>query len=277
MKRMILIFAMSYIYISSFAQKNINGVYYDGNGRRLEVFNNKFLYAMSWHDLATWYSDIIAEASFTWVNDDFIELHAVSTKSKIDSALSIIKTYNPKQKNGIRVTFSIPELRHRKLKVTIYRTTKNDLNNFRKIRERRFSYQGGDGIKTFRFSNKKNWLKFSIVPAYYRPNTIDEGDGYYNSYIEYSIPYEVLGDSINNVAITVTNFDDAYFGRNEINGEYVKIEDDKLIWRGRTYTKGYDKYSTEYIKKKELGIEASRNVPVECIRINYLDEFLKDR
>ncbi|UKI39491.1 MAG: hypothetical protein L6V35_00815 [Alistipes putredinis] len=44
----------------------------------------------------------------------------------------------------------------------------------------------------------------------------------------------------NCIEINIEGLEDGYFGNYWINGEYAKIEKDKIIWRGKVYDKQDD-------------------------------------
>ena len=61
-----------------------------------------------------------------------------------------------------------------------------------------------------------------------------------------------------NIYIDIPALDAGFWGRYYINGEYVKVEENKIVWRGRTFYKNTSKESLKYIQFMESEPQMSR-------------------
>ena len=64
-----------------------------------------------------------------------------------------------------------------------------------------------------------------------------------------------INNSIKDTDIIIQDLDDDYFGQYYVNGDYVRVEGDRLYWRGRVFEKSYDPEDIRYIEEKESALK----------------------
>ena len=248
MKKLLLFVTLGLLCAQSYAGHNIIGVYYNSNGIRLEVFEDKFsmLHAPEMTDSIP---VIYADASYVWVNDNFIRLVQPSVKSLIDEGVRVVQSKDESVKDSILVTLSLPNIK----------TTGDIATNVVAIFIKDYnSYWDGKGPwwKTYELAWTEDTdygsvmiplypnlpVNFEIIISPFKKKTlpVDSESGYYSSFTSYSYKLKWRNeDEINRIDITIPYLDNYFFGRYYVDGDYVRIEDDKLYWRGRVFEKRY--------------------------------------
>ena len=242
-RRLILFAVFLFDFVLAYAQNSLSGVYQD-QGRTIEIFNNKFIWSEDTYDhLANWYSSVWAEATYSWVNDEFIELHADMPNIALDESLRIIQSEDASCGNYI--------------KVVLRSATKNDLCAT-------LHYCDDSECKTMQPVSSDKESDIFIIPCGVRkialhleprqnsdPIYYESGLFFYSSVLHYKTPVIEINDLANKVEIEIKGMDKAYFGRCYPDGEYVQVHGDTIFWRGHVLVKSNLPIMQQYIKEIE--------------------------
>ena len=228
----------------AYAQNSLSGVYQD-RVRTIEIFNDKFIWSEDTHDhLATWYSSVWGEATYSWVDEEFIELHAEAPNVELYESMRIIQSKDTSYDNHIKV-------------VLLRSATKNDLSAT-------LHYWDDGECKTMQPVSSDKESDIFIIPCGVRkiallleprrnndPIYRESGLFFYSSVLHYKTPVIEINDSTNKVEIEINGIDKAYFGRCYPNGEYVQVRGDTIFWRGHVLVKSNLPIMQRYIKEIE--------------------------
>ena len=260
MKKLLLFVTLVLLCTQSYAGHNIIGVYYNSNGIRLEVSEDKFL-MLSTTEMTDSTPVIYADASYVWVNDNFIRLVQPSVKSQIDEGVRVAQSKDESVKDSILVTLSLPNIRTTgDITTNVMAIFIKDLNSYWAGRE--------PWWKTYElaWTEDKDYgsvmiplypdlpVNFEIIISPFKKKSlpVDSESGYYSSFTSYSYKLKWRNeDEINRIDITIPYIDNYFFGRYYVNGDYVRIDGDKLYWRGRVFEKSTAPEDIEYIEKKK--------------------------
>jgi len=241
---LILFVVLLFNFGSAHAQKSLSGVYQDRD-RTIEIFNNKFIWSVDSRDhLACWYSRVWTEATYSWVDEEFIELHAEAPDIALDESMRIIQSKDTSYDNHIKV-------------VLFKSATKNDLCAT-------LHYWDDDEYKTIQHVSIDNESYIFIIPGGVRkivlslepqrnsgPIYYESGLFFYSSVLYYKTPVIEIDESANKVKIEIGGMDKAYFGKCYPDGEYVQVHGDTIFWRGHELIKNNSFLMQQYIKEIE--------------------------
>ena len=207
------------------------GVYYDvkNNGYRISLTGNRFYYI---EPNAGWANDTLAICKFDIVDEEFIYIkypHLIYEASVILGTK--IKSYRgffwPRK--NIRVRFSFPNT---KTKLRIEYHAKNKIEEI---------IYPTDSIVWI--SKKTDYFSYFIKPADTLPKMHDPIGLFYGVR-----EFPNFGSDINDNIRFFTNaidievpLDDSYFERYYIEGEYVRVHNDTISWKGRSFVKKQQK------------------------------------
>ena len=227
---------------------NLSGVYYDNTGRRLELFNDKFLFVAHPDSSWQWYDTIYAEATYSREDEQFIQLHAESPYAKIERTIEYSSMIDESKPDSIDFYLNLPNIGKLKLKGKIRAIADFSHTDYYCIN---FDYSPGDTIQT-KLPPGKQILKIELYLAEpitpIPPDSVENIHfGPCNIYLIFIIPE----DNTSQYSVTIPGLNPSYFGRYSVNGEYVRIKQDTLIWRGRTFVKSKLPRDIEYIADKE--------------------------
>ena len=215
--------------LCAYNQKDFTGTYYDirDNGYNVSITSNRFYYI---EPNAGWCNDTLAECTWKRKNEQFIEIRSSPDYfnlpfENMNVAVSIDSCISP---DSIKMVFSIPY-------------TKSNLNirisgvyDERGLYKRniysgsrcefmlpkpngRISYIGIEAIKDMReHDSDGKFYGFFDFPVYFSYNESWIGANYY----EINIP-----------------LDNSYFEKYYIRKEFVRVHNDTLTWKGRTFVK----------------------------------------
>jgi len=165
---------------------------------------------------------IISFGSIKYINNDFIELIS-SRDSSFYKDISIDESYDANIKDSLTISFIFPFKGKYKIEAGIigfpYRTTeKNQIT-----------------IPIFRLYHT-NQLTYYIYNLNLKYNGCN---GEYLGRIVFSAPrfYKLINDKTNFLQIKIPNLTNSYYAHYPINGEYAKIEKDKIVWRNKEFKK----------------------------------------
>lgn len=254
MKKVLPILLLQFCCYQILAQTNIFGVYSDNNGRRLEITNNKFSFTSN-PDNGTGYRYYL-EAEYVWANDHFISLIQQTPLDMVNSTLEIIQTYDSLiYDNEIRIKLSLPNASEN------LRSPANNDFGVLCFENDEQSFSGDYVLENdcneyvIYVPRNTDMIRVIFNPQEISPIQPDCLDGYYNGYTGYMSRYIYIDANANNVEIISHNLDDGYFSRYYVNGDYVRVEGDRLYWRGRVFEKSYDPEDIRYIEEKESALK----------------------
>ncbi len=208
---------------SSLGQKKIAGVYLSKSGTKIEIKGNEFVYIEPHIENPVWYNDTLLRCSFRLVDDGLIELNSIAPHLIVQRSLKVIQSLDPTVKDSIRVSFKIPYQRHN-LDICIFT---NDIKTVD------LSYSKNNRIVVLPGNTKK--IGFSISPGIYlTPHSVD---GLYYGILYYSsIDYSVETHT-NRIDIEIPAIDDSFFEKYYLKGDYARIVNKSIIWKGEVYRK----------------------------------------
>ena len=229
---------------SIFAQTNINGCYEmtddDGEyrGQFISIKDGTFHihYAQGWAALYDYECyDSLALGNYQWIAPDFIELNSFPVKQSLLDKM-VFRTYNDTSscQDSLFIEIHIPYAGD--MELDIYTET----NCIKDMRYKTLKCKNGYARAVFArecFSDVKvvfmpqlNGRDFSIGCK------INQTGSFLGTIYISLGPFPIPEDA--NVAqFEFPNMDLCMFIRHNIRGEYVKVEHNKLIWRGYTYKK----------------------------------------
>lgn len=205
------------------AQNNsITGNYFNESDYCLQIKKDSFKLVVQHTSPLMRSSEIWAEGVLKRINKDFIELNTINIPwEKVQKTIEVIQK-RESYINDIEIKFTIPYNRT-DLEITIY---DEDFNSYMYIYSK-----NNNKIKI----PKTESISFYIVPVNLLPHT-PQGNFYgiigFDSMIEYQIK-----EGMNNIEFIIPAIDDSFFERYNIVGDYARILNDSIIWKGDIYIK----------------------------------------
>jgi|GEM_PF-5120644 len=235
-----IILVVSILPIFAFAHsKKIKGTYiYSDHEEYMQIDKDSFKimrtqFCTSCMDLDE--GDSIASNGFVeYINDSFIKLRSFKDSSAYKNT-TIEESYDDRIKDSIKIRFVFPFKGKFRINVLTNLPYKSTENNW--ITIPRQEYAIGD-------------LYFDIYNLSLKYNGYFNGEYLGRIVFCYFPGYKFNNKNTNSLLITIPNLTNSYYARYFIDGEYVKVENDKIIWRNREYKKISDDL---IIPKVELG------------------------
>jgi hypothetical protein len=206
-----------------YGQRNLTGIYINKWGDKIEIKRNRLNYKIADNlECPFFYNDTLAKCVFKWVDDNFIELNSTSPYVIACQGLKVIQSTDSIVTDSIQVSFSIPSQNHLKASITTNAFKTYNLNYSKNSRELMLP----KGTKS---------ISFSISPdAYFTPHSID--GLYYGVLLFSSIEYSIERKT-NHINIEIPAIDDTFFERYYVKGDYAKISNDSITWKGIVFVK----------------------------------------
>ena len=253
MKKVLMLIVCCFFCSLMYGGNNLDGVYYDTMGKKIEIFNNTFRYIEPRHLVRTMPS-VMVEATYINETDELLKLRDNRSREYIDESLIFEQYQDRNRKKNLTVLFSAPQFSQRydsEATITVYYIT--NMSQFFRIKQ--FKYVSEDGEIKFKLPSKTKIVMISVKPTTYIPSIFEYPNGYYNSYVHYVTPYFDIDDSTNRIKIEIRNLEYSYFVQYVVNGDYVRVVGDKLYWRGRVFEKSYAPEDIRYIEEKESALK----------------------
>ncbi|SHF03278.1 hypothetical protein [Dysgonomonas macrotermitis] len=220
----ILLIMFCQICLLSFGQKNIYGIYSNESGADVLITKDKFYLIIPSNHNPVWYNDTLAECTYNKVATNFIELNSIPLNIIALQKTKIIQSIDPQIEDSIRISFSIP-YNNGNLIIEIY-TNENKIFNL--------NYKA-NSHSDLMLPNTTRTIMFTIAPEKsvlsHTPDGLFYGALFYSS-IEYSIE-----KNINCIDINIPTIDNSFFEKYYIKGDYARIVNDSIIWKGEIYKK----------------------------------------
>ena len=245
MKKVLVLLFFAICCYLGYSQHNINGIYSDNIGVLLEV-RDSCIYFREFANC----NNVFATTGYIWKNDQFIAIIQNALCNSISGYGIKIKEFDDNRKHIIhkKVILYFSQLKNKNVEVYMGCTISADWE--KDLVERKFIYKPINGKKIIRIPKKTINFFLSIRPETIKPLQIDSLSGYYNGFVYCETPLIEINKDVNIIEIDIPGIDDGYFGRYYINGDYVRVDGDKLYWRGRVFEKSTDPDDIEYISRK---------------------------
>jgi len=213
----VLIICSTYI----FGQKNnIDGIYFTKyKGEYIEIKKDVFIYVTLQNTI--YINDTLAKCKINRISNDFIEINSDMPAYIARKSTEIIQSMDTTVKDSIKVIFSIPY--EWKLDIEII-----NKHNFKKY------FLMYPNAKEIMLPQDIKVISFLLEP-YHKNMTSLEGFDYGIRHY-YSLEYNIK-ESINKIEIKIPAIDNGFFERNYVKGEYVRVLNNTLIWRGTVFKK----------------------------------------
>lgn len=203
---------------------NFKGTYLLTNNKEyMQIDNNSFKIIRT--HLCPWCFDLdvsdslISFGTLENVKNGFLKLTSYSDNN-VHKTVTIEESFNSQIMDSVKIKFFFPFKGNYRISASVgytFKSTETDT-----IIIPRNKYVLGD-------------LTFEIFNVNLLYNSLN---GEYLGRIAFSFPgYPLKNESCNSLIISIPGLTNSYFARYFIDGEYVKIENNKIIWRNREYRK----------------------------------------
>lgn len=207
----------------SFVEHKYLEVYYNEYGSRIEFKDGKFYYIESHSHSSVWYNDTLLVCDVKQIDDQFVELNSTPPNVVVEKELEVAQKFDPIVKDSIKVVFSIPYY-NSDLNITVFTNTLKAIDFDYSEYARVLMLPGDVEMMAFSISPKEHMVSHSVDGRYY-------GVLYYSS-AEYAIE-----EKTNYVKISIPAMDDSFFERYYVKGEYARVVNDTVFWKGDVFVK----------------------------------------
>jgi hypothetical protein len=208
---------------ASFGQRrDISGIY-GRLGEYIKIEEDRFylIIPQSQFGHILWFTDTLAIGTFEWVDDNLIEINSTPPHNIVrQKGLNVVQSWDSTVTDNIKVLFSIPYRRSLEISVIA-----DDFKAF----ELTYSKNNRDVM----LPNNTEMITFSIVPKHVRSHT---NDGLFYGIVEFNSFQEIqIRENVNHILIEIPAMNDSFFERYYIKGDYARISDDTIIWKGEVF------------------------------------------
>jgi hypothetical protein len=216
----------------SFGQKkNISGEYFNESGSRIIVITNDSIILKS--PPFSLYERIpervFAEATFKWVDKNLIEINSTPPYILINEGMLFEVSVNPTITDSIKLSFSFPNYNscyyNNEIALKLLIFSDNDYN---------FIYSEDNKEFTVPAPKISDYILIYIYNPIYDYD--EELDGAFYGFRYIPIVYTIEGN-VNHISIEIPAIDDAFFMKYFIKGEYARVIDNKIYWKGEVFIK----------------------------------------
>jgi len=206
-----------------FSQNNpINGVYTGPEYERIVIENDKFKILSDRRNFEVNKNDsVIAFGSVKYHDNNFIELNSAYYNIIAMRGMVFSESQNTTIKDSLLIKFSFPFSGFYKILIIINYKRKFELINQTEIKI---------PINELKDYKQIGFEIFNLKPI--RNNTMQD---YCRISVFRFLSGIIENDHTNCISISIPNLTNSYFQYYVIKGEYARIEDDILIWRGELY------------------------------------------
>lgn len=190
---------------------------------------------------------IISFGYVKYINNDFIELKS-NQDSRFYKNISIVESYDANIKDSLIISFIFPFKGKYKIEAGIigfpYRTTEKNQITIPIVR----LFQ----------TNELTYYIYNLNLKY------NGRDGEYLGRIVFSAPefYKLINGKANFLQIKIPNLTNSYYAHYVINGEYVKVGKNKIIWRNKVYKKVSDNLIAPKIELGEKALDDVNGIDI---------------
>ena len=202
--------------------------YNDETGREIVITDSLFYYIEKHPSYPYWYNDTFAVCTFKRVNNDFLELNSQNPYQTIASGYKVLRsTVEYLSKDSLEISFQIPYDRG-ELIISIIPTNIFPIKNYDFI----YSQSNNSII----IPQKIKDFTYSIMPDD-RNAIVHDVRGMNYGILFIASESITLGSDINYIEISIPSLTNSFFEKYYVKGEYARIIGNKIIWKGRTFTK----------------------------------------
>jgi hypothetical protein len=227
-----LIILLLFVHLLFFGQRDLTGIYcnYDYSYGCIKIENDKFYFIIKHDYTPFWCADTLANATFKRVDDNFIELNSTPPYILAQKGFNIVQSFDSTIQDSIKVSFSIPNFGECGGDLDIKLWT--DRNKVFKFIYSEFP----DNNKELMLPNYTKTISLNISPQYSRES--HRGRGLYYGTLYYS-PRETITveKNVNHILIEIPAIDGAFFERYYLMGDYAKVSNDTITWKGEVFIK----------------------------------------
>lgn len=204
--------------------KDISGEYiHKKYGTKIEIDGHNFRLIEPHVYPAVWHNDTLAKCTFKWADKHFIEINSKSPVTTALSEMSITESADSSLNDSIAIKFNIP---HQGM--LLIDVSDNNFKNhrFKYSLNKQTAIKLPKGIKKF---------GFSVGPEEIHPHTPDGsfwGVTCFCPILDFDIE-----KGTNLIEINLPTINDSFFEQYYVVDEYVRVENNKLYWKGEVYIK----------------------------------------
>lgn len=235
MKKIILLLVTvcAHHYANAQSTDDLSGRYYDESGVCFEINKDQFKLTTHLSPLpAIWEMEVMASGTVERIDNSLIELNSYETPATtVARDLKIIRTTEIEPQDSIEIKFSIPFKslpKYSKLNITLFPGNISPYN-----KECSFDYSMTN--TTIRVPNTVKSFSLYIVPEWLFPHT--SMGAFYGIMTFYSFEEYIVGEGINHIEIEIPVMDLDFFQRYYVVGEYARVTENSITWKGVTYRK----------------------------------------
>lgn len=208
----------------TYSQKKIEGKYYKESGSYIEINNDYFKIILPNSASNGIYSEIRTEGRIQQIDNNFLELNSLKDPFiEATRNLEIIRKPDRELSNdSLKIKFFLPYT-NGILRITIYTEISKTFS---------FNYSKDNKECTIPFIGGN--ISFLIRPDYILPHT---AEGLFYGILEYNTLDFFLEKDINNIEVNIPTIDNSFFEKYYIKGDYARIVNDSIIWKGEIYRK----------------------------------------
>ena len=226
MRKTLVFFTVTVLYSTVvLAQTNISGTYVDQYGMTLILDDGHFKLIQPTPARRGFYSEVLAEGVFEQVDKSLAEFNSLNNPAfEATRSMKVTQRTGPVAADSIELCFSIP---YRKSGLKIFVDTTDPYKSFV------LNYSAKNNVLYIPGNVKSFFL--SVIPEYLPPHT---AAGQFYGVVEFSAleAYDVAKNA-NRIDIEIPALDDAYFEKYYVKGDYVRVMENALIWKGELFVK----------------------------------------
>lgn len=258
--------------LASYTKQKSAGVYVNESRTDCVVlFDDKFIYMERDYNVHFCGRDVFGSATYNWIDSEFIELHDVSLRIKADESIKIKQRRVANTDDSLEILLALPQSNNQRFTIRIWYTIRqNDTPECLEFTENRSSiYLNCKLGKVIPFKLPLNIEKLCILIA---PESIPIINQEVETYLYYGLLYYRLPEinvkkRVNSIIIEVPAITEEFFLLYHLNGEYVRIQDNKLIWRGIVFEKSNLPFDSMFVKElaKQYNVSMDDNLLIGII------------
>ncbi|MDH6344329.1 hypothetical protein M2480_003239 [Parabacteroides sp. PFB2-12] len=224
MKKIVILFLLPALAcLFPFTQTESSKTYLNKYGAKIEFKNDEFYYIESHSFSPVWYNDTLAVCTVKKLDGQFVELNSIPPDVIAQRGLSVIQGFDCMAEDSIKISFSIP-YNNDNLNITVF---SNTLKTFD------LTYSKSD--KELMLPNDFKTIAFTISPE--RSVVSHSIDGRFYGVLYYSSIEYTIEENTNHIEISIPAMDDSFFERYYVKGEYARVVNDSIFWRGDVFVK----------------------------------------
>lgn len=210
------------IFISAHENENISGTYTNAAGMEIKIQDSTFIYIIPQNHLPVYANDTLAKCIYNRINDQFIEINSIENYSSILRSMRIIQSKRNNSNDSITIKFVIPYIKSN-LEIEVF-------TNCCKSYKLDYSQEKQE----ISIPRTSSGISFSICPEYLVELNFE---GQYAGRIRFNSIEYTIDNNNNYTEIKIPAIKDSFFDSFYMKGEYVRILQDSLTWKGDTFLK----------------------------------------